>query len=53
MEYIINGCKIVDKRRTVETGISVMEGLVNSFIIKENEIKEEKKNDKLNNKEQK
>ena len=53
MEYIINGSKVKVKRETVDTGLTIMEGLINSFIIKNNEPKGETKNDESNIKEQK
>lgn len=53
MEYIINGSKVIVKRETVDNGLTIMEGLINSFIIKENGPKGETKNAKSSTNEQK
>ena len=36
MEYMINGSKITVERKEEEKGMTILEGLINSFIIKEN-----------------
>ena len=46
MEYMINGSKITVKRKEEEKGMTILEGLINSFIIKENSKKEDNKNEK-------
>ncbi len=34
MKYIINGSKVIVKRETVDNGLTIMKGLINSFIKK-------------------
>jgi hypothetical protein len=46
MESMINGSKITVERKEEEKGMTILEGLINSFIIKENSKKEDKKNEK-------
>jgi len=49
MEYEINGSKIKVTRQFEETGITILEALVNSLIINNKKKKDEIKNEKDNN----
>ena len=49
MEYEINGSKIKVIRQFEETGITILEALVNSIILNEKKKKDEIKNEKDNN----
>ena len=49
MEYEINGSKIKVTRQFEETGITILEALVNSIILNEKKKKDEIKNEKDNN----
>ena len=49
MEYEINGSKIKVTRQFEETGITILEALVNSIILNNKKKKDEIKNEKDNN----
>ncbi len=49
MEYEINGSKIKVTRQFEETGITILEALVNSLILNNKKKKDEIKNEKDNN----
>ncbi len=45
MEYNINGAKVIVIRKEDDKGISILDGLIHSFIIEKNKPKEIKKNE--------
>ena len=49
MEYEINGSKIKVTRQFEETGITILEALVNSLILNNKKKKDEVKNDEKTN----